>query len=175
MEKAVFERKCAMRAIIYRTAWILMGLGLTAGTCAAENKVDPANLPEPVLKAVEQVFPGVAIKEVEMEVEKGACIYVVEVEVSGAECELEISADGVVESIVREISAEELPAAVQSALALFADAKICEAAVEQEDGKTTYEVELKQGSQKLEIEFAEDGKILEVESSRMSKEKDADD
>ncbi len=63
-----------------------------------------------------------------------------------------------------KIAAEKLPAAVKKAVKKkFPEAKIHGAAKEVEDGKTTYEVELKVEGRSVDVALNAEGKILEIE------------
>ena len=63
-----------------------------------------------------------------------------------------------------KISVKELPRAVRKAVkAEFPKARIEQAAREEEDGETVYEVTLKQGNRTIDVALEADGEILEIE------------
>jgi len=64
----------------------------------------------------------------------------------------------------KEIDIKDLPKAVADAIkAKYPNAKLEEATVDDEDGKTTFEVEIEEGQNELTISLSPEGKILEVE------------
>jgi hypothetical protein len=63
-----------------------------------------------------------------------------------------------------KISVKELPRAVRKAVkAEFPKARIEQAAKEEEDGETIYEVTLKQGKRTIDVSLERDGEIVEIE------------
>jgi len=69
----------------------------------------------------------------------------------------------------KEITMEDVPAGVKTAIEGFIEAEakgatIEEIEVETEDGVTVYEFELKLDGEEIEVEIGADGKILEIET-----------
>jgi uncharacterized membrane protein YkoI len=70
----------------------------------------------------------------------------------------------VARSAEEKVKPEDLPRAVAEAVkARFPDGKISDAAKEDENGKTIYDIELKQDGRKYETDIEADGTMLEVE------------
>jgi hypothetical protein len=77
----------------------------------------------------------------------------------------------VARSAEEKIKPEDLPKAVADALkARFPKGKISEAAKEDDNGKTVYDIELKQDGRKYETDIQADGTMLEVEKEIASKD-----
>jgi uncharacterized membrane protein YkoI len=64
------------------------------------------------------------------------------------------------------VDLDKVPKAVTDAVkARFPDAELKEASKETEDGKTIYEVAIKNKGQKLEASFTPEGKLVEIEKT----------
>ena len=143
-----------------------------------ELKVCKMTLPEAVTAAIQSLYPQAEIQEVEKD-QEGIMLYEIEVQQNGMELELSIAPDGIVVEEEQEIAVEDLPQAIQDAIA----GKDVEEAVKEvtyyvvtltklDTPETSYEVELKQNGRKSEIEFAPDGTVLKQE---MNDDDDDDD
>ncbi|MCE9532711.1 MAG: PepSY domain-containing protein [Planctomycetes bacterium] len=70
-----------------------------------------------------------------------------------------------------KVPLDKLPAKVKAAVkAKFPDAELLSAEKETEDGKTLYEVDIKNKGQKIEVTVDEDGKIVEIEKEIAAKD-----
>jgi uncharacterized membrane protein YkoI len=70
-----------------------------------------------------------------------------------------------------KVALDQLPKAVVEGLkAKYPNAEMVSAAKENEDGKTVYEVKIKNNGQKLEVKLSAEGKILEEENDGDKKE-----
>jgi hypothetical protein len=93
-------------------------LALTGAAQADEEKIDVKDLPRAVLKAVKTKFPGAAIKEAaEEEDDEGESTYEVSLEFKGHSYDVALEPNGKIVEVEKEIATEELPKAVQKALA----------------------------------------------------------
>lgn len=154
--------------------------GVLSGASAEERPTSSLDtLPAPVKETV--------LKETQGATEvKVAVVYEVEFVVDGKEMEIEVSADGKVldreadagdeekegedkegedkEGDEKEVSLNDLPKAVQDAIAARAAAsKINEIEVEDEDGKIVYTAEIVENGKEMDVTFDADGKILASE------------
>ncbi len=127
-------------------------------------------LPRPAAAAIRKAYPKATIMEIERERE-GIVLYEVELKQKGEEVEVEVTADGQIVSVEKEITKKDLPKAVAITLAKYAgDAKIKE--IEREEiyavvrlvklkkPRVVYEAEFMQNGREVEIEIAENGKFL---------------
>ena len=92
---------------------LLFSLALTAG-CVAEKQSPLTAAAEESIKAT---FPNATIREVEAERKGGVDLYEVELTLSGKECEVTVSPDGVIVEIETEVAMKDLPRAVADAIA----------------------------------------------------------
>lgn len=146
-----------------------------------ERKCKPVKLPEPVAATVASLYPQAEIEEVEID-EEGVKLYEIEVEKDDQEFELSIAPDGTLVEEEQEVSIEDLPEAIQQAVA---GVEVEEATKEVtywvvtltklETPKITYELEVEEGDKEIELEFAEDGTILEKEVCHDDDHDDHDD
>jgi hypothetical protein len=143
-------------------------LALTGAAQADEEKIAVKELPKAVVKAVKAKFPGAKIKEAaEEEDDEGETTYEVSLEFKGHSYDVALEPDGEIVEIEKEISSEELPKAVQKALAAsHPKAKIEKAEVVTKEGEAPY-YELLITS---EVAFTAKGKP--VVSSTKEKEED---
>lgn len=75
---------------------------------AEEEEIAVADLPEAVVNAINERFPGATLEEAEREVERGQVIYDVEVEAAdGTEYEVEVTGDGRILEIERDDEDED--------------------------------------------------------------------
>ncbi|MFT3711734.1 MAG: PepSY-like domain-containing protein [Archangium sp.] len=131
-----------------------------------EVKVGEADVPKPVLEALNQRFPTATARTFEKE--KGQ--YEVSFEVKdGArlrKLSLDLSEKGEVLSEEEVIAFEELPAPVQAAFraSKFAKAKVDLVERETKAGKTTFEVEVTAAEGKRELVFDSSGTLIKTKN-----------
>ena len=147
-----------------------------------EGKGSKPVLPPAAAAAIKKAFPKATIDEVEREKE-GVVLYEVELKQDGKEVEVEVSPDGQIVEVSREIAKGDLPKAVAKTLAKLAGgAKIRE--IEKEEihavvklvklrkPLVVYEAEFVRNGKEVEVKIAEDGRLVGKE---VEDEKDDDD
>jgi uncharacterized membrane protein YkoI len=135
-----------------------------------ETKIKFADAPAAVQKTLKREAAGASIDEIEKETEDGKTEYEAEVTIDGKVYEVKIAEDGTL--LGKNLKTEEdeevtirfsdAPAAVQKTFKREAiGAQIDTVKKETEDGKTTYEAEVKIDGKTYEIEVAQDGILQE--------------
>jgi uncharacterized membrane protein YkoI len=153
------------------TRWIsiaaLLALQSTLSSASADEKKIPIeDLPKVVLRAAQKAFPEAKVVGASKETEDDETIYEVEMKLNGKSIDLEIDDDGEIESVEKEIDADDLPKAVTRAVEkLFPKAKISKVEeVSDEDDMVVYELTLKTpGKEETEVVFSPNGKLMEDE------------
>ena len=157
-----------MRLIyIGMAAMILMA---AAPAAWADEKVDLDKVPKAVMDAVKARFPDAEIKGAEKETEEGKLYYEIEILNKKEEIDVELTPDGALSEIEKEIEYKDLPKAVSQALeAKYPKAEFDEVEeVTKVDKKTEklayYEVQVKTADKKhYEVQVDPDGKIVNEE------------
>jgi uncharacterized membrane protein YkoI len=104
-------------------ACVMLGLVLAAPAALGQDKSTPKaqkialdKVPEPIMKAVNNRFPGAKLRSVEKEVEDGKTVFDVELTQNGKKYEMDIREDGTVIEIEKEVAVKDLPKAVTKTL-----------------------------------------------------------
>lgn len=130
---------------------------LSAG-CASAQDIAQANVPALVVNAFQQKFPQQST--VEWELKKG--LYEAEFEIKNLDHNVYIDSTGKIVRYKKEITVNELPAAVNVSIQKnFKGYKIEDIKRIEEASGITYKVELEKGEDERKITFATDGKIIE--------------
>jgi uncharacterized membrane protein YkoI len=156
---------------------LIGAVALASPVLADEKKVEIEDLPKVVLRSAQKAFPEAQVVGASKETEDGETIYEVEMKLDGKSIDLEIDDEGEIESIEKEIDAEDLPKAVTKAVAkFFPKSKIAKVEeVSDEDDMVVYELTLTvDGKEKTEVVFSPNGKMLEDEDEEDEDEKDED-
>lgn len=158
------KRKRFMLGAVIVLMVVLVCAAAYAGHCSKKD-----TLPSAVMAAVESQYPQAKIEKVKQE-EEGLDVYEVELEQGDKDIELTITEDGTIIEEEVEIAVEELPAAIQAALAGL---KVEEAKkgieyyaitlTKLDNPIVTYEVETKEGGKETVTEFSPDGTVLKQE------------
>ena len=142
-----------------------------AGPAArADEKVDLDKVPKAVVDAVKARFPDAEIKGAEKETEDGKTYYELEILNKKDEIDVELTPDGDIAEIEKEIEYKDLPKAVSKALedkypkAEFDEVEEVTKVEKKTEKLAFYEVQVKTADKKhLEVEVDPDGKILNEE------------
>jgi hypothetical protein len=138
----------------------------------ADGKVDLDKVPAKIMSAIKGRFPDPQIKSVEKEDENGKVMYDVELSQKGRKYEMDITDDGTIVEVEKEVAAKDFPAACAKAVATkFPNAKIKEIMeVNKVEGK-------KETPQNYEVTLEEPGKkafeaIVSLDGSSVKEEKE---
>ena len=138
-----------------------------------EKTVSKQEVPQAVLEAFNETYPGAAIKEYSEESEDGQTFYEISCIFEGRKIDAVYNPDGSVSAIEEVIPVESLPPSVSQAIAQEIpqfSLKLAEKITK--GGGTFYEVKLlNTGDQKIyELQFSDSGKLIEkeVKSSKES-------
>jgi hypothetical protein len=146
---------------------IVATLALTAAmVCAAERDEEKplklAEVPAAVQKTILQHTSADSVRSLVRENEDGKIVYDVEFTKDGKKGEMDVAEDGKVIGTEEEITAKDLPAAVQKTLAAQTGKPGTIMKV-LENGKTNYEIELHQVH---EVIIDPDGKLVEPSAGK---------
>lgn len=136
---------------------------------ADEEKIAVDKLPKVVLESVKKRFPKAEITEAVKANEEKKINFEVTVKVDGRVIELDISEDGTITGMDKEIAFKDLPKVVADTIAAkYSKGKLKKAAetYEVKEGKetlTSYEVILVSDDKEVEIEILPDGKLKPTE------------
>jgi uncharacterized membrane protein YkoI len=167
-----------MRTIWSRlsVAMVAVVLALAGAAWADEEKVPLDKVPKAVLNAVKAKFPGAEIKGASKETEGGKTTYEVAIKSKGQNIDVELSEDGKILAMEKEITSKDLPKKVAEALeAKYPKAthKKTEEIIKVENGKeqpAVFEVLLVTADKKtFEVVLSADGKIQKEESKDKKK------
>jgi hypothetical protein len=136
---------------------------------------DEGELAPAAVAAVERLFPGSAILDVEQETEAGVAFYEVAVRAGSRRLEVEVTADGLIGEIETAIEPSALPRAVAEGFArIAAGASVKHAERHEVRGvpqngtfapvdppRVLYELSYVQGGERREIALGEDGKPVQ--------------
>ena len=134
-----------------------------------EKKVSEKEVPQAVINAFNNSYPGAVIKEYSEETEDGQKYYEISCEFEGRKIDAVYHTDGSVSAIEEVIPVETLPEVVQQAIAKEVpqfSIKLAEKI--EEGGETHYEVQIlnTQDQKKYELEFTDTGKLIEKEEKK---------
>ena len=127
-----------------------------------EKKIQRAELPPAVEKAVSEQSKGATIKGFSEEKENGQTYYEAEMMVNGHSKDVLMDANGAVVEVEEQVALESLPAEVRSGLqAKAGSGKIGKVESLSKQGKlVAYEAKVVTNGKKSEIQVGPDGKIL---------------
>jgi uncharacterized membrane protein YkoI len=136
----------------------------------AAEKLHLDKIPEKIMAAIKDRFPGAELKSVEKETEDGQVVFDVELTHKGLKYEMDIKEDGTILEIEKEVAVKDLPEAMAKAIeAKYPKSKITEIMEVNKvnDKKETpdhYEVLLETADkEKLELDVSLDGKSIKSE------------
>jgi hypothetical protein len=159
-----------MRRQMLSTVAVCGGLILFATLARADGKLDLDKVPAKIMSAIKGRFPDPQHISVEEEKENGKVMYDVELTQKGLKYEMDITDDGTIVEIEKEIAAKDFPAPCAKAVAAkFPNAKIKEIMeVNKVEGKKetpeNYEVRLEvPGKKAFEAVVALDGSSVKEE------------
>ena len=155
---------------------LVLSIGLVGSLVQAgfdDEKVPVDKLPAPVVKTAMKLFPEAKIVAASKESEDGETFYEVEMTLNGKTIDLLFEPDGELETIEKQIEADDLPGAVKKAIKeKYADSTISKVEeITEEDDKVLYELTFTKAGKTTEVVFAPNGKVVEDDD----KEKDDDD
>jgi hypothetical protein len=147
---------------------VAVGLTTSAAAFANEKTVKQADVPKPVLAAVEAKYPNAKLTHFAKEVEDGKTLYEVALTVGTTHAEVSVSPEGKIVSEETTISVNDLPDAVRNGLAgsRYGKAKVLRVERVMEAAKpgvTTFELMVEQAGKKHELAFDGAGKLTRVE------------
>ena len=150
-----------MRPFLILTAVVLLAFSVTFAE-EQEKKVSESQVPQAVLKAFADSYPGATVKEYAEEKEDDKTFYEISCEYEGRKIDVSYNVDGFVTEVEETISENELPDAVKAAIGKeFKNASIQLAEKKLKDGKTFYEVKLTAGDDLYEVLYTNAGKQVE--------------
>jgi hypothetical protein len=137
---------------------------------AGEEKVAIDKLPRPVVEAVKKRFPKAELKAASKETEDGKTEYEVAIVDGSTKIDVQLSPDGTITTIEKEVDFASLPDAVRGALEKAygkATYKKAEEIIKVQAGKESldcYEVVVeKADKKKVEVQLESDGKLRKEE------------
>lgn len=157
-----------MRSFVIRMAAVVLAAAAGAPLMRAddEEKVALDKVPKAVLDAVKARFPDAELKEASKETEDGKTSYEIEVKTKKGDFAVELTPDGDITEIEKDIEAKDLPKAVAKTLEEnYPKAELGEieevTKVEKKEEKLShYEIEIKTGDKKVEVKIDPDGKVI---------------
>jgi hypothetical protein len=144
---------------------LAVSFALTGLAFAQEKKIQRADLPPAVEKAVAAQTHGATVKGFSQETENGQTFYEAELTVSGHSKDVLIDSTGAVVEVEEQVALDSLPAAVKDGLQAKAGAgKILKVeSITKHDKLVAYEAKVLTGGKKSEIQVGPDGKPLDHE------------
>lgn len=128
-----------------------------------EKKVTESQIPQPVLKAFNETYPGAIVKECAEEIKHNNTLYEISCVFQGRPIDVLYNVDGAVAETEELISADALPDAVKATINKKFKAIINQVEKKYQDGKTFYEVKLTIGDDSYEVLYSDAGKVVEKE------------
>lgn len=129
----------------------------SAQQASAQQEVTPIQVPSEVTKSIEQKFPGAGGIEWTQKKDK----YKAEFKVAKTKHEVWLDKTGTVSKHQYEIKKTELPKAIVDAIAKeFSTYSTHDCERTDNEGVTTYKVELKSSAGKKKVSFSADGKVI---------------
>jgi len=168
--------------------WIVVVavVAVLAGVVTYAARDEAVTLPVAVQDALGEQYPGATVEESEIDVE-GIRVYEIELKADGKEFEVTITADGTILEVETEITLNDLPKPVKTAILDAAQGAEIEEVKKEEtlyvvtlqklaEPEISYEAELVQNGEEVELELAADGTVLEreVEHEEDDDDEDAD-
>ena len=149
----------------------IVGLvGTSPGRRAGEEKVAIDKLPRPVVAAVKNRFPKAELKAASKETEDGKVEYEVAIVDAGTKIDVQLTPDGAISAIEKQIPVASLPEAVRAALDKAygkGSYQKAEEIIKVQGGKESldcYEVVVeKADKKKIEVQIESDGKVRKEE------------
>jgi hypothetical protein len=157
---------------------LLVSLLLTSGRGRAEEKrLTRAEVPRPVIEAVEHKYPGARMVAFESSQEDGETLYEVGIDQGGTRTDVELAPDGKIATEETVIRPAELPAPVKAGLGAsrYAGWKIqkVERVVKNENtADPAYELVVASKKEKFEVVLDKGGKLTKEEDKRGEKDSD---
>jgi glycerophosphoryl diester phosphodiesterase len=132
-----------------------------------EQRVEPAQVPEPAIARIAAKYPKAKLVRFEREIEDGAVSFEISLENAGVRLDVSVSPEGSILEEERLIQASELPAEVKSGLAHseYAHWTVDRAervVVGEKEGAPHYEVRIVEDGSRAEAVLDETGKITKV-------------
>jgi uncharacterized membrane protein YkoI len=145
-----------------------------AATWADEKKIALADVPNKVMTAVKEKFPGAEITGAEKETEDGKTIYEINLNHKGQSIDAEFSPEGEFLEMEAVIDAKDLPRAVADAIkSKYPDSELKRAEkVTKKDDSVLYEVIVQSGDKKGEVVVEPSGKIVKGLEKKADEKKD---
>ena len=147
-----------------------MAVALTTTTAAFANEraVKQADVPKPVLAAVEARFPNAKFTHFAKEVEGGRTLYEVVLNTGSTHAEVSVSPEGEIVSEETTIGMSDLPAAVREGLASSKYGKAKVLRIERvldakKPATTTFEFMVEQAGKRHELAFDDAGELVHFE------------
>jgi hypothetical protein len=147
---------------------LVVGVGFATSVFASEKALKRADVPAPVLTAVEARYPNAQLTAFAKEVEGKTTLYEVVLNAGGMHAEVSVSPDGQIVSEEATITMRDLPASVQTSFAAsrYAKARVLRVERVKQASKpdaTTFELMVEQAGKKHELAFDDTGKLARVE------------
>jgi len=145
---------------------VLIAFSLLSCEDEQEREVTENEVPQAVLQAFNNAYPGATIKEYAEEKEDGKKFYEISCEFEGRKIDAIYNPDGTVAAIEEVISAEELPEIIMQAIAKEIPQFSIELAEKiAKEGKQQFEVKLlnTKNQKKYELLFSDTGELIEKE------------
>jgi hypothetical protein len=156
-----------------RFVLLLAGILALAGCEENEHQVSAKEVPEAVLQAFNQSYPGAVIKEYAEESEDGQHYFEISCEFQGRKIDALYKPDGAVSEIEEVISPDQLPEPVRQAITgEFPSLTIHSAESVEKEGQQLFEVKLLKDTKMTEVLFENNGRILKQESKELDEEAD---
>jgi len=136
----------------------LGALALIGTATLSAQDMNPSDVPANLTETFQQAHPNAT----DVEWEKEGDSFKVEFDIDRNEQEIWYSADGNMAKTEKEIGESDLPQAISSAISSnYSDYKIDSVEMTEENGETTYEVELEKGwDDEKNVLFDANGKVL---------------
>jgi uncharacterized membrane protein YkoI len=144
---------------------IVLALTTLAFGQESERKIQRADLPPAVEKAVAAQSQGATIKGFSREKENGQTFFEAEMTLNGHSKDVLIDTNGAVAEVEEQVSLDSLPAAVKDGLqAKAGKGKILKVeSITKHDQLVAYEAKVATGGKKSEVQVGADGKPLDHE------------
>jgi hypothetical protein len=142
-----------------------------------EREVTAKEVPQAVLQAFNEAYPGATIKEYGEETGDGQKFYEISCEFEGRKIDASYKPDGTVAAIEEVIAVEQLPDIIHQAIAKeFQQFSIKLAEKTEKEGKTFFEVKLlnTKDQKKYELQFSDTGKLIEKEVKKSEEKEEAE-
>ena len=144
---------------------LIATLALTTVVLAQEKKIQRADLPPVVEKALAEQSQGATIKGFSLEKENGQTYYEAEMTVNDHSKDVTVDGAGTVVEIEEQVSLDSIPSAVKDGLQAKAGAGkiLIVESLTKHDKIVAYEAKVLTGARKSEIQVGPDGNALDHE------------